>query len=94
MMSSQGLAHWVAITVGALTIVTTFGRWFIVAPLKRYIEEQTHPIQPNANGGKSLPDVAVTLGRVETKIDNIDSWLTKVDARLIEHIKDHGKESK
>jgi hypothetical protein len=93
-MSSQGLAHWVAITVGALTIATTFGRWFIVAPLKRYIEQQTHPIQPNANGGKSLPDVAVTLGRVETKIDNIDSWLTKVDARLIEHLKDHSKESK
>jgi len=88
-MTAQTIASWIGISVGALTIVTTLGRWFIVAPLKRYIAEQTHPIQPDANGGKSLPDVAVAIARVETKLDNVDSWLTKVDQRLIEHIKDH-----
>jgi hypothetical protein len=88
-VTSQIIAQWVGITVGGLTIATTLGRWFIVTPLKRYIEQQTHPIQPDANGGKSLPDVAVAIARVETKLDNVDSWLTKVDQRLIEHIKDH-----
>lgn len=88
-MNAQMVGQWIAITVGGLTIVTTLGRWFIVAPLKRYIEQQTHPIQPDANGGKSLPDVAVAIARVETKLDNVESWLTKVDQRFIEHLKDH-----
>ena len=91
-MSAQTIASWIGISVGALTIVTTLGRWFIVAPLKRYIAEQTHPIQPDANGGKSLPDVAVAIARVETKLDNVESWLTKVDQWFIQHIQDHGKE--
>lgn len=85
------VAQWVAICVGLVTLVTTLGRWLIVAPLKRYIEQQTHPIQPNANGGKSLPDVAVAIARVETKLDNVESWLTKVDQRFIEHVRDHEK---
>ena len=94
MMLPQTLAHWIAITVGGLTIVTTLGRWFIVAPLKRYIAEQTHPIQPDANGGKSLPDIAVAITRVETKLDNVDSWLTKVDQRLIEHLNNHNEKGR
>ena len=85
------VAQWIGVSVGALTIVTTLGRWFIVSPLKRYIADQTHPIQPNANGGKSLPDVAVAMTRVETKLDNVESWLTKVDQRLITHINDHNE---
>lgn len=92
-MSTQTIASWIGISVGGLTIVTTLGRWFIVAPLKRYIEQQTHPIQPDANGGKSLPDVAVAIARVETKIDNMESWLAKVDERFVEHVRDHGKVS-
>ena len=91
MMSVQLIGQWIAIGVGGLTLATTLGRWLIVNPLKTYIEKMTHPIQPDANGGKSLPDIAVTMARVETKIDNVESWLTKVDARLIEHIQDHNR---
>ena len=92
-MTPQTVAAWTGIAVGGLTVVTTLGRWFIVAPLKRYIAEQTHPIQPDANGGKSLPDVAVAITRVETKLDNVESWLTKVDQRFIEHLQDHNQRS-
>lgn len=88
-MTVQLVGQWIAIGVGGLTLATTLGRWLIVNPLKTYIEKMTHPIQPDANGGKSLPDVAVAMARVETKIDNVESWLTKVDSRLIEHIQDH-----
>lgn len=90
-MTTTLVAQWVAICVGLVTLVTTLGRWLIVQPLKRYIEQQTHPIQPNANGGKSLPDVAVAIARVETKLDNVESWLTKVDQRFIDHVRDHDK---
>jgi hypothetical protein len=42
---------------------------FIVIPLKHYIKEQTHPIQPTANGGRSLPDIARTVDRIEKRLD-------------------------
>ena len=43
-----------------LTIVTLLGlfiKWAIVKPIKIYIDHATYPINPNANGGKSLPDL-------------------------------------
>ena len=43
-----------------LTIVTLLGlfiKWAIVKPIKAYIDHATYPINPNANGGKSLPDL-------------------------------------
>ena len=43
-----------------LTIVTLLGlfiKWAIVKPIKIYIDHATYPIHPNANGGKSLPDL-------------------------------------
>jgi hypothetical protein len=53
----------------ALGIVALIGKWFIVTPLKSYIKEQTHPIQPTANGGRSLPDIARTVDRIEKRLD-------------------------
>ena len=87
------LTDWAAvvgIAVGCTTLLGVLGQWIIVRPMKAWIKEMTYPIQPNANGGKSLPDVAVTVGRIETKIDNLESWLTKVDERLITHLSEHG----
>jgi hypothetical protein len=44
-------------------------KWFVVTPLKNFIREQTHPIQPYANGGRSLPDIARTMDRIEKRLD-------------------------
>ena len=41
----------------ALGIVAMLGKFLIVNPLKSYIKELTNPIQPHANGGRSLPDL-------------------------------------
>jgi hypothetical protein len=62
----------------AIGILTVLGKLFIVTPLKSYIKELTHPIQPSANGGRSLPDISRTVDRIE--------------ARLNEHIDYHLKE--
>jgi hypothetical protein len=56
----------VSLSIGILTVL---GKWFIVNPLKNYIKEQTHPIQPTANGGRSLPDIARTVDRIEKRLD-------------------------
>lgn len=56
----------VSLSIGILTVL---GKWFIVNPLKSYIKEQTHPIQPTANGGRSLPDIARTVDRIEKRLD-------------------------
>jgi hypothetical protein len=53
----------------ALGIVAILGKWLIVNPLKRFIKDQTHPIQPTANGGRSLPDIARTVDRIEKRLD-------------------------
>jgi hypothetical protein len=56
----------VSLSTGILTIL---GKWLIVTPLKSYIKELTHPIQPTANGGRSLPDVARAVDRIEKRLD-------------------------
>lgn len=60
-----------SLTVASLTlgIIAMLGKFLIVNPLKAYIKELTSPIQPTANGGRSLPDVARTVDRIEKRLD-------------------------
>ena len=53
----------------ALGIIAILGKWLIVKPLQTFIKEQTYPIQPTANGGRSLPDIARTVDRIEKRLD-------------------------
>jgi hypothetical protein len=64
-----------AISLG-LGIVAVLGKWLIVNPLKNYIKDQTYPIQPTSNGGRSLPDIAHTVVRIEERLnEHIDFHL-------------------
>jgi hypothetical protein len=56
----------ISLSIGILTVL---GKLFIVTPIKNYIKEQTYPIQPTANGGRSLPDIARTVDRIEKRLD-------------------------
>jgi hypothetical protein len=53
----------------SLGIIAILGKWLIVNPLKKFIKDQTYPIQPSANGGRSLPDIARTVDRIEKRLD-------------------------
>jgi hypothetical protein len=53
----------------SLGIIAMLGKWLIVNPLKKFIKDQTYPIQPSANGGRSLPDIARTVDRIEKRLD-------------------------
>ena len=62
-----------------LGIAAVLGKWLVLNPLKAFIKEQTYPIQPNANGGRSLPDIASAVARIERRLD--------------EHLEFHSKEN-
>lgn len=53
----------------ALGIIAVLGKWLIVNPLKNFIKEQTYPLQPHANGGRSVPDIARAVNRIEQRLD-------------------------
>lgn len=55
--------------IAILTLIGMIVRFAVVAPIKAYIEKMTYAIQPHANGGKSLPDIANAINRLELKLD-------------------------
>ena len=59
--------------------------------IKEFIVEQTHPIQPNANGGKSLPDIARTTIEIKTALEGLSHQVDKIEDRLDTHIEQHVK---
>ena len=69
---------------GALIAILTLGgivvKWGIVKPIKAYIDKMTWPIQPHANGGRSLPDL----------VNSVDD----LKYLLMAHIKDHDTPAK
>lgn len=59
-----------------VVLIGIFIKWAIVKPIKIYIDNATYPIHPEANGGKSLPDVIAGITRIELKVNEIDERLT------------------
>ena len=68
---------------GALSAIALLAgmaiKWGIVKPIKAYIDQATYPISPTANGGKSLPDIANTVNRIESNIKDLDYRLDSIE---------------
>jgi hypothetical protein len=62
-----------------LILAGTAIKWGIVKPIKAYIDQATYPISPTANGGKSLPDIAHTVNRIETSVKELDYRLNSIE---------------
>ncbi len=54
-------------------------KWGIVKPIKAYIDQATYPIHPEANGGRSLPDIANTVNRIESQVKDLDYRLNSIE---------------
>lgn len=54
-------------------------KWAIVKPIKLYIDQATYPIHPESNGGKSLPDIARTVKRIEANVKDLDYRLNSIE---------------
>jgi hypothetical protein len=80
-----------------LGAATGFSRWWLKQLRKTIheeVEEYTKPIQPHANGGLSLPDVARKVEKLENTVENVKIDLKEDTVRLEKSIIDLRKENK
>jgi hypothetical protein len=54
--------------IAILTLFGMFIKYVVVKPIKAYIDKMTYPIQPFANGGRSLPDLVATVDELKLLI--------------------------
>lgn len=59
-----------AALIAILTLGGMLVKWGIVKPIKAYIDTMTYPIQPHANGGKSLPDLINKVDALHLVVQN------------------------
>lgn len=87
----MGVAEVLGIVATSLGIIGVLGRWLVLTPLKSFIKEQTYPISPGANGGRSLADVAKVTVETHTLVTSLISQVDRVEGRLDTHIEQHIK---
>ena len=66
-------------SLAIIALLGILGRYLVLIPLKNYIKEQTYPIQPNANGGRSLPDVALGIEAIKFRIERLERRLDTLE---------------
>ena len=73
------LGQYAAALSAIAVLLGMFIKWAIVKPIKAYIDTATYPISPIANGGKSLPDIAATVNRIEARVGDLDYRLNSIE---------------
>ena len=78
-MSLDNIAQVLTATLAGLGVLGVLFRVLVLLPLKAFIKEQTYPIQPTANGGRSLPDVALGIEAIKLRLDSIERRVIKLE---------------
>lgn len=78
-MSVLVAGQYAAAITAILALLGLLFRFLVLLPLKAYIKELTYPIQPNANGGKSLPDIAEGVRSLHFRMDTIEKRLDMLE---------------
>ena len=73
------LGQYSAAITAILILAGTAIKWGIVKPIKAYIDQATYPIHPESNGGRSLPDIANTVNRIESHVKELDYRLNSIE---------------
>jgi len=63
-------------------VVFIIAKYAVVRPIQNYIDLRTHQIQTTSNGGKSLPDIALGIQRVERKIETLNKRVDTLENTL------------
>ena len=66
-----------AFLVALIAALTAVGKFFIVKPLERYIDERTP-----RNGGKSLGDLHTKVDAITERVVRIETEITRLDDEL------------
>jgi hypothetical protein len=78
-MSLLILGQYATASLAVLALVGALFRFLVLLPLKAFIKEQTYPIQPTANGGRSLPDVALGIEAIKLRLDSIERRVMRLE---------------
>jgi hypothetical protein len=54
----------------------------LIPKIENTIYKRTEQIQPDANGGKSLPDIAILLGELKSDIKHINIKIAKIEKNI------------
>jgi hypothetical protein len=78
-MNILELGQYAAALSAIAVLLGMFIKWAIVKPIKAYIDTANYPIHPDSNGGRSLPDIAQTVNRIEARVGDIDYRLNSIE---------------
>lgn len=73
------LGQYAGAGLAILGLLGALFRVLVLIPLKAYIKELTYPIQPTANGGKSLPDIARGIERLHDRLETVEKRLDTLE---------------
>jgi hypothetical protein len=73
------LGQYAAALSAIAVLLGMFIKWAIVKPIKSYIDQATYPIHPESNGGRALPDIANTVNRIESRLNDLDYRLNSIE---------------
>lgn len=71
--------QYAAAITAILILAGTAIKWGIVKPIKAYIDQATYALHPDANGGRSLNDVAQAVHRIEANVKDLDYRLNSIE---------------
>ena len=78
-MSVEFVGQVLSAILAGITLLGVLIRFLVLLPLKAYIKEQTYPIQPTANGGRSLPDVVLGIEAIKFRISRLEQRLDTLE---------------
>lgn len=73
------LGQYAAALSAIAVLLGMFIKWAIVKPIKAYIDTATYALHPEANGGRSLNDVAQAVHRIESNLKDVDYRLNSIE---------------
>lgn len=79
------IAAILALVTASIGTFAALGRWWMKQlrnTIHEEVEEYTQAIQPNANGGYSLPDVSRKVEKLESSIETVKKDLREDTGRL------------
>lgn len=78
-MSVESLGQVLTAILAGVGLLGVLFRVLVLVPLKAFIKDQTYPIQPNANGGRSLPDIALGVEAIKLRLDSIERRVMRLE---------------